>query len=218
MSRKKNSEEKKDYGTMVVNEMIDLNENYSFAVVDAAMHIAGTTIIRDGKIKMFHTNSEAEDFETPGDYLQYLSDNNLYVIKHAHGDHLWKDYNPNPLGKNTGDCSIRSYCAAFGVTWDQAFDIATKIAKNEKCIPDAVNVCDKVLTEHFHMVVDEEYSKINKNDRLTVNEFTMMHPVGTYVVTTRGHQIGIKNGEYWDSWDSGDKKITKIYKMPGDKI
>ena len=48
---------------------------------------------------------------------------------------------------------------------------------------------------------------------MTVNTFAMTHPYGTYIVHIRGHLVTVKNGEYWDSWDSGDKKVDAIYKV-----
>ena len=39
----------------------------------------------------------------------------------------------------------------------------------------------------------------------------MTHPYGTYVLGVRQHAVTVKNGEYWDSWDSGDKKVDTVY-------
>ena len=77
-------------------------------------------------------------------------------------------------------------------------------------------VSDKVLTEHFHCTVDETYNKkvVKAKDRITVNEFAMSHPYGTYILHVRQHQVTVKNGEYWDSWDSGNKKVDTVFLMP----
>lgn len=34
---------------------------------------------------------------------------------------MWKRYNPNPDGKNVGDCVIRAISAATNQKWEQTF-------------------------------------------------------------------------------------------------
>jgi hypothetical protein len=41
-----------------------------------------------------------------------------------------------------------------------------------------------------------------------------MHPYGTYVLHIRGHVVTVKDGEYWDSWNSGKKKVDEVYIVP----
>ena len=109
---------------------------------------------------------------------------------------------------------MRSYCAAFGITWDKAFDIASRVAKENSSM--IQYVADKVLIDEFNCTVDEKYNKkkVKGKDRITVNEFAIAHPYGTYILHVRSHQVTVKNGEYWDSWDSGDKKIDTVYLLP----
>ena len=40
----------------------------------------------------------------------------------------------------------------------------------------------------------------------------MTHPYGIFILHVHGQLVTVKNGEYYDTWDSGDKKVTKIYK------
>lgn len=34
---------------------------------------------------------------------------------------MWINYNPNPRGRNAGDCSIRAISKACGLTWQEAY-------------------------------------------------------------------------------------------------
>ena len=72
------------------------------------------------------------------------------------------------------------------------------------------------MKEGFNCEVDPTYNRktVKSKDRITINAFAMAHPYGTYIVHTHGHLTTVKNGEYWDSWDSGDKKIDVVYNLP----
>lgn len=197
----------------VISEVVDSTEDNSFSLVNDNVENMATVVIKDKKAGIYYEDGTIEDF---GEDIESLLDRvrNLgwRFIKLMNGNHRWRKYNPNPQSRNIGDCTLRSYCAAFGIEWNEAFDIASRIAKENSSM--VQYVAEKVLTEHFNCTVDEEYKKTKAKDRITVNAFAMTHPYGTYVLHVRSHQVTVKNGEYWDSWDSGDKKVDRIYYLP----
>ena len=202
--------------TFYVNSAIDFSEKGTYSLVDKNLENKATLIITEDKIKVYFESGAPEmDFGTDYNYvIQFINDNELTCVKLMSGDKRWHEYNPNPKERNISDCTIRSYCAAFGLTWDQAFDIASQVAKENSTL--IQYVADKVLTEEFNCTVDEKYNKktVKGKDRITVNEFAMTHPYGTYILHVRQHQVTVIDGEYWDSWDSGDKKIDTVYIPP----
>ena len=205
--------------TLYVNSAIDFSENGSYSLVDSSLNNNAMVVITDEKVKVYFENGDPEmDFGT--DYqrlVDYANENNLTFVKLMSGDKRWKEFNPNPKERNIGDCTLRSYCAAFGISWDKAFDIASKVAKENSSM--IQYVADKVLVEEFNCVVDEKYNKktVKSKDRIKVNEFALSHPYGTYILHVPKHQVTVINGEYWDSWDSGDKKIDTVYIVPKKK-
>ena len=42
-------------------------------------------------------------------------------------------------------------------------------------------------------------------DCYTVKEFCLDHPRGKYLLATGSHVIAVINGNYYDTWDSGDE-------------
>ena len=200
--------------TFVINHLVDLTENASYTLIDSlTFENKATLVIKDEKMTVYYEDGD-DPTEFEDDYdslLDLLRDNEWLSVKLMDGNHRWKKYNPNPQSKNIGDCTLRSYCAAFGISWEQAFDIASQIAKENASM--IQYVADKVLKEHFLCEEDETYNKktIKSKDRITINEFAMSHPYGTYILHTNRHQVTVKNGEYWDSWDSGDKKVDTVY-------
>lgn len=205
--------------TFIINEVVDLTEDNSFSLVDSNLENKGTVVIKDGNISLYWENSD-EKIDFKDDYesmIDLVKDSDLNFIKLRNGNHRWYKYNPNPKSRNIGDCTLRSYCAAFGISWEKAFDIASRVAKENSSMIQYVS--DKVLVEEFGCTVDENYNKkkVKGKDRITVNNFAMTHPYGTYILHVRQHQVTVKNGEYWDSWDSGDKKVDTVYNLPKGK-
>jgi hypothetical protein len=74
-------------------------------------------------------------------------------------------------------------------------------------LPDDPKVVEKVMTDRF----DYKQIKLKKDERITINEFAIANPCGKYVVHTRGHLVTIEDGLYYDSWDSGKKKIDYYF-------
>ncbi len=111
----------------------------------------------------------------------------------------WKYFNPNPSGRNVGDCSIRAVSAALGVDWETAYAMIAKAGFNMNDVISSNSVWGAVLR------MNGFYRHILPNtcpDCYTIEEFAEDHPKGTFVVGTGNHVVTVKNGEIWDSWDS----------------
>lgn len=205
--------------TFFINSAIDVTENASYSLIDStSLENKATLIIKDDEyIIYFRSGAPEMKFTIFDDVIKFVEDNELTFVKLLAGDDHWFEYNPNPEGRNISDCTLRSYCAAFDITWDEAFDIASKVAKENSSM--IQYVADKVLTEEFHCIVDEKYNKksVKSKDRITVAEFALSHPYGTYILHVRQHQVTVIDGKYWDSWDSGKKKIDTVYLPPKDR-
>ena len=202
--------------TFYVNSAIDFSENGVYSLVDDQFENKATLVINDENVIIYFENGQPE-IKFYQDYkgvIKFIQDNELTCVKLMAGNKRWHEYNPNPKSRNIGDCTLRSYCAAFNISWDKAFDIASRVAKENSSMIQYVS--DKVLIEEFNCRVDEKYNKknIKSKDRITVNEFAMSHPYGIYILHLRQHQVTVINGEYWDSWDCGEKKIDTVYNVP----
>ena len=203
-----------DSQTKVVKYAIDFTENASYSLVNEDFENVSTAVIKDGNITVyFKDGTKPQEFGARiSDFMNYIEDENLMFIKLTSDKH-WKEYNPNPKGKNIGDCTLRAYCAAFDISWEEAFDIASGIAKENASM--IQYVAEKVLLEHFNCTVSDEYNKktVKAKDRITVAEYAETHPYGTYILKIRNHVVTLKDGEYWDSWDSGSKKLDVVYNV-----
>lgn len=193
----------------LIPQIINIDEDCTMTVVDNDLNNVGTVVVKGKKISLYTDEGNVTDFKDFDELIQHMNDNDFSFYKFIDGNHRWHEYNPNPKKKNIGDCSLRAYCAAFGWTWEEAFEKSSEIAKNEALMMDTHKTCEKVMESEGY-VIDEEFKKSKRKD-LTVNEFALTHPYGTYFLNTHGHLLCVKDGEYWDSWDSGKKKVRRIY-------
>ena len=49
-------------------------------------------------------------------------------------------------------------------------------------------------------------------DCYTIRDFTEEHPDGTYIICTGSHVVTAINGNYYDSWDSGNEVPIFYYR------
>ena len=110
--------------------------------------------------------------------------------------------NPNPNGNRVGDCVIRAISIATGRNWEQVYiDLAIK-----GFVMGDMPSSNSVWGAYLH---DEGYDKyVVPNtcpDCYTVRDFASEYPMGTYILGTGTHVVTVKNGDYYDSWDSGDE-------------
>jgi len=115
---------------------------------------------------------------------------------------MFVEYNANPKHKRVGDCVIRAISKASGMSWEKTY---TEIALKGFMMydmPSSNAVWGKYLTEHGY-----EYATLPNTcpDCYSVIEFCEDFPTGTYIVATGTHVLTVIDGDYYDTWDSGDE-------------
>lgn len=113
---------------------------------------------------------------------------------------MWIKYNPNPLGLNVGDCTVRSICAATGMDWATAHKALCDLSGDMADMPSADRVWWTLL-EQFGFRRKKMIDRCP--DCYTVSDFCRDHPNGIYILGPKEHAVATIFGDYWDSWDSG---------------
>ena len=119
---------------------------------------------------------------------------------------MWVEWNPNPLGKRVGDCTVRAVAKGTGESWEDAYSGMALEGFLLSDMPSANNVWGAYLRRKGftrHMIPD------TCPDCYTVKDFCKDHPKGMYIVALHGHVIAVNDGNYFDSWDSGNE--TPLY-------
>lgn len=111
-------------------------------------------------------------------------------------------YNPNPTGRNVGDCAIRAVAKALKTDWETAYVMIAENGYAMGDVPSADSVWGSVLRQNGF------YRRSIPNscpDCYTAEDFARDNPRGTFVLGFGGHCATIDNGILYDSWDSSQQ-------------
>ena len=112
----------------------------------------------------------------------------------------YKYFNPNPAGKNVGDCVIRAICKLTGQDWDKTY-LHIAITAFELCdMPSSNAVWATYLKRlgYRRYVIPDTCP-----DCYSIKKFCRDYPRGKFLIATGNHVVTVVDGDYFDAWDSG---------------
>lgn len=113
---------------------------------------------------------------------------------------MWVNFNANPAGHSVGDCTVRAISRALNQPWEKTY-IGLCLQGLMCCdMPSANVVWGRYLIDNGfkrHMIPDA------CADMYSVEQFCTDHPQGVYVLAISGHVVCVINGNYYDTWNSG---------------
>lgn len=110
---------------------------------------------------------------------------------------MFRYLNPNPEKRLIGDCVIRAIAIAQNRPWLDVYDDICYQGRLMFDMPSA----NEVWGEYLKML---GYIKKTCNDS-SIIDFCYNHPIGIFIVGTGTHVVTIINGDYYDTWNSGDE-------------
>lgn len=111
-------------------------------------------------------------------------------------------FNPNPTGRQVGDCTVRAIAKATGKHWDEIYIGLCLQGLIMGDLPSANSVWGAYLRQQgFTRSVIPNTCP----DCYTVAEFCTEHPKGVYVLALSSHVVCVQDGSYFDTWDSGNE-------------
>ena len=114
---------------------------------------------------------------------------------------MWVKVNPNPRGKLVGDCVIRAISIATGMSWWAVYAALCYVGFGEADLPSSNEVWGKYL---YQLGFDPFVLPDACPECVTVREFARRFTRGTYIIGTGNHAVCVMDGNYFDTWDSGD--------------
>ena len=103
---------------------------------------------------------------------------------------------------------IRAISKAMNMSWDDVAIDLSMMMVTEKDI-----VSSNALWGEYLML--NGFRRGNLPDTCpncyTLKDFCLDFPVGTFVVATGSHVIAVINGDYFDTFDSGDEVVTYYF-------
>jgi len=110
--------------------------------------------------------------------------------------------NPNPIGSYVGDCVVRALSIALNDSWSNTY--------LNLCL-EGLRLCDMPSSNRVwgEYLKNKGYHRFIIPDTCpncyTVRDFTEDHKKGTYILGTGTHVVAVIDGNYLDTWDSGDE-------------
>lgn len=112
---------------------------------------------------------------------------------------MWIKYNPNPTGRNVGDCAVRAISAALDIDWETAYDLISDAGRVMGDMPSSDSVWGAVLRQNgfYKQLIPNECPNC-----YTVENFCRDNPRGIFVIGFGGHVATVVDGNLYDSWNS----------------
>jgi hypothetical protein len=122
----------------------------------------------------------------------------------------YRYYNPNPYKNQVGDCAVRAIAKALNRDWENAYIGLCAQGLDLGDMPSSNYVWGMYLIKNGfqHKMVESICPACT-----TVAQFAREHNKGTYVLGCEGHVLTAIDGDYYDSWDSGNKTVLFFYKQ-----
>jgi hypothetical protein len=123
---------------------------------------------------------------------------------------MWIKCNPNPLGKSTSDCVVRAIAIATEQSWKRTYRELCDLGEYECEMPNnnsvwGLDLRNKgarqfLLPESCHACI-------------SIRAFCKKYPEGIYVIGTGSHAVAVIDGDYYDSWDSGNEIPSYFWRV-----
>lgn len=115
---------------------------------------------------------------------------------------MFNYYNPNPTHTLVGDCVIRAIAKLTNQSWEDTYTDVTIQGYIMHDMPSANRVWERYLKSRgYEKVLLPESCP----DCYSVIDFCEDHPIGKYLLAIGDHVVAVEDGDYYDTWDSGNE-------------
>lgn len=118
---------------------------------------------------------------------------------------MYIHFNGNPCGLSIGDCVIRAISIVTGYSRYKVY--AGLCLQGFPCT--AWGNSNAIWANYLHYLGYKRFM-VSSNTEYTVADFARDHQNGRYVLGTGSHAVAVINGDWVDSWDSG-QEIVQYY-------
>lgn len=113
----------------------------------------------------------------------------------------WQSYNANRDGERVGDCTVRAISTLLDQSWDETY-IGLCLQGYIMASMPSENAVWGAYMHHKGWrrgMVEDACPEC-----FTVRDFCERFPRGKYLLAISGHVVAVMDGDYYDSFDSGE--------------
>ena len=121
---------------------------------------------------------------------------------------MFKLHNENPSGANIGDCYIRAIATAYGLDYNT---VKHGLIKNSKEIGVGSAYFENIISYLKKEGLHANLYQMNKT--ISVKKCCDTFNKGNYIFFTYNHMVAVKDGNYYDTYDSGLKRVTLVLEV-----
>lgn len=111
-------------------------------------------------------------------------------------------FNPNPSRKIVGDCVIRAIVRLTGMSWEQTYLEVMRRGFELHDMPSA----NEVWGSYLRSIGYRRFGIPDTcPDCYTISDFCEDNPHGEFILATGSHVVAVAEGDYYDTWDSGNE-------------
>lgn len=115
---------------------------------------------------------------------------------------MYVEFNPNPVRALVGDCTVRAISKALNKSWQDIYIELAIQGLNMNDMPSSNRVWGEYLYRNgFRRFIIPDSCP----DCYTIKDFCREHNRGKFILATGTHVVCAVNGNYYDSWDSGNE-------------
>ena len=119
--------------------------------------------------------------------------------------------NPNPRNGRVGDCVIRAITIATNSTWEKVYTELAAYGFVMGDMPSSNTVWGQYLKDKgFKRDIIPDTCP---QDCYTIIDFCNDNPNGTYILGTGSHVVAVIDGNYYDTWDSGNEAPIYFWRI-----
>ena len=121
---------------------------------------------------------------------------------------MYIKYNPNPEGNRVGDCVIRALSKLLEQDWNTTYIELCLQGYLLKDMPSSNNVwADYLKSKGYTYTVIPNLCP----ECYSIKEFCEDNKHGRFLIGTGTHAVAVVDGNYYDSWDSGDEVPMYVF-------
>jgi hypothetical protein len=123
---------------------------------------------------------------------------------------MFKEFNAHPKGIKTSDCVVRAIATATDTDY---LECRRELNRKKRELGYSSYKDTKFLYDYLKGYPRLIFKAIKGEPRIKGNDFTELHPKGTYILKMAGHITACVDGVILDTWDCSYRSVYTAWEI-----